>query len=57
LIEGEPPAKDPAAEHALWDAILADEKVDEIAVHFKNNRALLRWRYAEGPNHYRWFDL
>lgn len=36
---------------------MADENVDEIGVHFKKHRVLLRWRYSEGPNHYRWFDL
>jgi len=57
LIEGEPPVKDHASERALWDAILADEKIDEISVRFRKDRVLLRWKYAEGPYHYRWFDL
>lgn len=33
-----------------------DENVDEIAVHCKGDKMLLRWKYPNGPNHYRWFD-
>jgi len=33
-----------------------DEKVDEIAVRFRGDKVLLRWRYPDGPNHYRWFQ-
>lgn len=36
---------------------MKDDAVDEISVRFKNDRVLLRWRYLDGPYHYRWFDL
>lgn len=36
---------------------MADPDVDEIGVKFKGDRVLLRWKYVDGPNHYRWFDM
>lgn len=32
-----------------------DDKIEEIGVKFRGDRTLLRWRYPNGPNFYRWF--
>lgn len=33
-----------------------DSEVDEISVRFIRKKTLVKWRYLNGPYHYRWFD-
>jgi hypothetical protein len=32
-----------------------DPNVDEVSVKFKGDKVLLKWKYPNGPYHYRWF--
>jgi len=39
----------------LWYSIMNDPDIDEIGAMVKGDRIHLRWKYPNGPNHYRWF--
>lgn len=36
---------------------MRDEKIDEISARMRDGKTQLKWKYADGPYHYRWFDF
>lgn len=39
----------------VWNKLMNDDNIDELSLRFRGDRMQLRWRYPNGPNHYRWF--
>lgn len=35
---------------------MADDNIDEVSASTRDGRTLLRWKYPNGPDHYRWFN-